>query len=264
MPLDRQSFLIEWLEDGTPKAGYTKFKHKPLREVIPLRPEAIVPLSQAIVDHHFHLSRVNDWLEDLGFQETRAELDKELKFDHNTKLGNFGEVIASEALVQREGYKIPVFKLRFRDGKLPMRGEDIIAFRINENESVDLVIVGEAKVRATFDYQAVASAFERLESSYKPHPQTLSLISEVLYNANRNDEGRAIDALKRQLATGAVQQEHWIVILSGNAPDDPFRDIDPPKGHPPLVCADLPLDDITGLIDRVFTPSNDWEAPNGS
>lgn len=264
MAIDRTNFAHTWLKPANANPAYNQFTHHPLREAAGKRAEILVALTQAVVDHHSHLSRIRNWIETLGFTETKAELDKQLTLGHNTKMGNFGEVVASEALMQLQGYSMPLFKLRYRDGRLPMRGEDIIAFRVDLAGQIDLLVVGEAKAYAKYSTQPVRAALERLNSSYKPHPQTLNLIAEVLYGMKRDDEAKAIDGLIARLGAGQVQQEHWIVFLTGDAPADPFGCINAPRSGPPLICIDLPLENITQLVDEVFTPSIHWEVPNGA
>lgn len=265
MPAERTNFAQTWLEPGVPNAAYTELDHRPLREVAGARDTILVPLTQAVVDHHSHLSRIRNWIATLGFANTKAELDKQLKFNHNTRMGNFGEVIASEALIQREGYSMPLFKLRYRDCKLPMRGEDIVAFRFDAAGVIDLLVVGEAKAYTAYAKQPVEKALERLQVCYSPHPQTLNLIAEILYGAGRDVEALAIDELISKLATNQVDQEHWIVFMTGNEHADPFACINTPRpGHPKVICVDLPLGDIQALVDAVFTPSTHWEEPNGA
>ena len=261
MPADRSDFVQSWLEPGTRNAAYTEIDHRPLREVAGTRDDILVPLTQAVVDHHSHLLRIKNWIATLGFAGTKAELDKQLKFGHNTRMGNFGEVIASETLIQREGYSMPLFKLRYRDCKLPMRGEDIIAFRLGANGLIDLLIVGEAKAYTTYAKQAVEKALERLQICYSPHPQTLELIAEILYGADRDAEAVAIDELISKLATNQVDQEHWIVFMTGDENSDPFGCINAARPGPRVICVDLPLDAIQTLVDTVFTPSIHWEEP---
>jgi hypothetical protein len=261
MPAERSDFAQTWLQPGAPNPAYTALDHRPLREVAGTRNDILVALTQAVVDHHSHLNRVNNWIETLGFANTKVELDKQLQLNHRTKMGNFGEVIASEALIQREGYSMPVFKLRYRDSKLPMRGEDIVAFRIDNNGKIDLLIVGEAKAYAAYAAQAVEKALERLDICYNPHPQTLNLLAEILYGANRDVEAKAIDELIVNLATKQITQEHWIVFVTGNQHADPFACINTPRLGPRVICVDLPLSDLTNLVNTVFTPSVHWENP---
>ncbi len=259
MPVDRDNFTRTWLQAGTPIAKYANLDHRPLREVDGVRADILVPLTQAIVDHHTHLARIKGWITTLGFIETKAELDRQLKFGHNTRMGNFGEVIASEALVQREGYSMPLFKLRYRDCKLPMRGEDILAFHFDANGVIDLLVVGEAKAYTSYEKQPIKDALKRLQISYNPHPQSLNLIAEILYGAGRDEEAAAIDNLISNLAIGQVNQEHWIVFITGNENSDPFECIDLPSTGPKVICVDLPMADIRTLVETVFTPSVYWE-----
>lgn len=149
--MNRGNFDGHWLALSAALPHYTKFSHRPVAEVAGTRTLTKPCLSQAIVDHHLHRQLVADRLRELGYNQTAAVIAAELPTSDRTRKGNFGEVVASEHLVQRYGYVMPVLKLRFRDHpNLPMRGEDVIAFVRDAQGVITKVCVGEAKVVVAF------------------------------------------------------------------------------------------------------------------
>lgn len=253
--MNRGNFDGHWLTPSGPLPQYTKFSHRPVGEVAGVRDAAKPSLSQAIVDHHLHRQLVADRLRDLGHLQTAAVIADELPKSDRTRKGNFGEVIASEHLVQRYGFLMPVFKLRFRDHpNLPMRGEDVIAFVRDAQGAITKVCVGEAKVIVAFAHQTVEKAHERLAYTYHPHPETLHLIVSILHERGDHAFARDVDRLRDRLASGAVAQENWIFIITDDAPQDPFVRLESmPQVVPSLNCVNLRLPDLSAFVTDLFT-----------
>lgn len=252
--MDRSDYDSHWLNPGAAIAGYTKFAHRPMAEVPNARDLVKPHLSAAIVDHHTHRARVAHLLADLGYAATAAEIAARLPKNDRTRKGNFGEVVASEHLRQRHGYAMPVFKLRFRDHQnLPMRGEDIVAFVTDVNGTITRVCIGEAKTLVAFAGQTVTSAHERLEKTYRPTPETLHMIAEILYERGEVAQAREMDRILQRLAAKTIEQENWIFVITDNAPADPFGNIEALQAVVPnLHCVNLRLPDLSQFVTDLF------------
>ena len=210
-------------------------------------------ISSAIVDHHFHRARIADRLADLGYSEAAAFFADELPKTNNTRKGNFGEVIASEHLIQRYGFRMPVFKLRFRDVRdMPMRGEDIVAFRMNQEGQIEEVIVGEAKTVVRYRGSTVKEAHDRLREAYYPRPMTLSMLSEILYESGNAETARQIDRVSDALARGDFDRSNWIFLINEKQPADAFACLDDKNQIPNLNCIGIELPGLTEFINSLF------------
>lgn len=251
---NRHNFDGYWLSPITRNAAYSRFIHRPVAERTASRAQVADHFAAAVVDHHVAARAVSGALQRRGFSQTAAYLASRLPSDGRTRTGNFGEVLASEHLRQRYGYDMPVFKLRFMDNpRMPMRGEDIVAFRLDQHRFIVALCVGESKVMQTFDSREVEDAHDRLKLAYRPHPVSLLLISNVLH-----DRGDAladqVDALLETLAISPVRRENWIFLITGNRPRDPFSVIQTAGAVVEnLSCVDLQLDELTQLVEHVFT-----------
>jgi len=216
---------------------------------------AVLPhLAQAVLDHHFHRRRIAALVRQLGHTEAAEYFAKNLPKDNNTRKGNFGEVVASEHLVQRYGYDMPVFKLRFRDSHdLAMRGEDIIAFEM-EAGTISRVIIGEAKCIVQYQKETVRSAHHRLADAVRPRPMTLSLLSEILYTEGRDDLASEIDRVSLLFLKEDFPCQNWIVLINQNQPEDPFsflddEDVELVAG---LHCVGISLSELSALVDFTY------------
>jgi len=223
----RNNFDTFWLETDASGKGYTKFKHLPLKEKHGAR-ESIKPaLATAILDHHFHCETIKGALERLGFAKAARYFSTRLPKQENTRKGNFGEVIASEHLRQRHRYKFPVFKLRFMETpNMPMRGEDIVAFKIDEDNKITAICIGEVKTLERYNQNQVEKAHKRLVMAYHPYPVTLSLICTILHERGDHDLAEQIDVILETLGLRPFPRHNWLFIITGDRPRDPFGPIE--------------------------------------
>ncbi len=253
IPLSRDNFDKFWLENISP-LDYKKLLHKPLKEKAHSRNVVAPHIRQAIIDHHLNNKRIADWLNKLGHNKTASEIAANLPKDDRTRKGNFGEVIASEHLLQRHGYSMPVFKLRYRDShNMPMRGEDIVAFVLTPKGRISKICIGEAKTLTTFASRTVLDAHDRIKSSYHPCPETLSMLANILYEIGNEKLGSEIDRISRLLATKDFPTDNWIFLITGNNPRNPFGEIEKLEDIiEPLICVDLHLPNLTVFVNDLF------------
>ena len=250
--LTRSNFDGHWLAAAVRNAAYTSFTHLPHAERAGLRDQIKEHLAAALLDHHIARGYLRA-LRRRSFRKAAEYLTGRLPADDRTRTGNFGVVLASEHLRQRHGYEMPVFKLRFMDNpRMPMRGEDLVAFRLDRRRAIVALCIGESKALQEFDARQVADAHERLKLAYRPHPVSLLLISNILHEKG-DSLADQIDVLLETLGTRPVRRENWIFIITGNRPRDPFSAI---QGLPDIVdnlsCVDVQIKELNGLITELF------------
>jgi len=225
--VNRDNFDSLWLESDNSGKSYIKFQHLPVKEKDEIRESVKPALVESILDHHFQSQRIKGSLERLGFAKAAKYFITQLPKEDRTRKGNFGEVVASEHLCQRYGYKMPVFKLRFMDNpNMPMRGEDVVAFEIAEDNKITAICIGEAKTMERYNRDKVEKAHKRLVISYHPHPVTLSLISNILHERGNHDLAEQIDVIVETLGLRSVPRHNWLFVITGNQPRDPFGPIE--------------------------------------
>lgn len=251
--LSRQTYDLHWLDISTSKVGNRPFEQLQGNERDGQR-EAVQPfLSEAVVDHHISRMRISACLQDLGHLKAAAFFAHEMPRNARTRKGNFGEVVASEHLIQRYGYSMPVYKLRHRDSHLPMRGEDIVAFELNEERHIVRLIIGEAKAVRSFRRGTVTDAHDRLKSAFNPRPMTLSMLSNILYERGDDALGAQVDRVSFALLENGFPRSNWIFLINESQPDDPFAvlaDNDEVVGD--LICLGIKLGDFDGLVEALF------------
>lgn len=253
-PLSRKTFDLHWLTNRRTSYRYSSLRHHPLKEISGSRDRIRDYLSQAILDHHMHRQRLADRISALGYEGVAEFVGTELPRDDKTRKGNFGEIVASEHLMQRHGYRMPVFKIRFRDSyKLPMRGEDIVAFQMDSENRISRVVIGEAKTLLRFRNSTLLDAHERLITAYRPRPMTLSMLAEILYDRGDVDLAGEIDRISDMLMKRRFPRSNWIFMITERRKRDTFRRL---EEHDDVIsdlnCASLALEDLTEFIHDLF------------
>ena len=159
------NFIIHWFTDS-PSKNYRKFRHLELVEKSEARDDILEPLAKVIFIHHNDPEEFKQNLQYLGYPEAAKELDRR-PGDENIRKGNFGEVLASEYLKQKEGYLIPVYRLRYsQHPNASPPGDDVLAFKLDRPKgSKKEVCITEVKVRNRFGSDAVKEAYEKIDKS---------------------------------------------------------------------------------------------------
>lgn len=253
-PLGRHTYDLHWLDVNDQGREDRSFNQYRATECEGARAEIQPLLADALREHHIQRRRIAECLRTLNHSEAAEFFAQELPKSAQTRKGNFGEVLASEHLVQRYGYAMPVFKLQYRDSNLPMRGEDIVAFELDNQKRIMRVVIGEAKAVKTFRQRTVMEAHERLKSAFQPRPMTLSMLANILYDRGDDELGAQIDRVSISLTKSDFPRSNWIFLINERQPDDPFASIaDGEEIIHDLNCFSIQLPDFDGLINALFT-----------
>lgn len=241
-------------------AKYTKFTCTLLNEIDGSRSTICKALEQSIFLHHNDPEIYRKKLAHLGFPATADIIDRRPK-SQKTRLGNFGEIIASEFLRQIRGYKIPVYRLRYNsnDESSP-KGDDVLAFEYTDKkaDTKDAVIVAEVKVRSEHESRAVEEAHSALQKGHRPRPKSFSFVVDILFREGKDDEAYRLLDLSHKFGKRSLVKKSVLFLVTGNKPRDPFKVLGS-KGRlaPKLETIHLTLSDLNDLITTSFKASVD-------
>ena len=251
--ITRDTFDQFWFDEKTARR-IDRFRSISLEEVEGSRSVVESSLLAALYDHHIHPRRVAGALRRLGYERAATALLDHFPKEDSTRKGNFGEVVASEHLRQRHGLNMLVFKLRYADNpNMPQRGEDLIAFEMNEQARIVVLCIGEAKVRSGDSSAAVRSAHERLANAFHPYPVALSLISSVLHDQNQHALAEQVDGLMETIAQRDFPRQNWIFVITEYQPQNAFQALTEDLGLVEnLTCVHIRLKDLGTFISRLF------------
>jgi hypothetical protein len=132
-----------------------------------------------------------------------------------------GEIIATEFVEHYTGFRIPVRRLRYKDGReIALRGDDYVG--INEDEQGRLLLLkGEAKSGRAIPNPVVADARERLsENDGRPTTISLLFVADRLLETNDEADNALGRRIRDEIALRTVPPQritHGLFALSGNS-----------------------------------------------
>jgi Cap4 SAVED domain len=260
-PVSRNRLLQEWLT-AEPESQHLRFAVTWLSEVDGIRQAIVRPLSETVFLHHNDPAITKKKLARLGYQKLSDEIDRRPK-SHNTRLGSFGEVIASEFLRQLRGYDIPVYRLRYNtnDDSSP-KGDDVLAFEFADRAQgkKDTVIVAEVKVRSQFKSTAVDEAHEALRKGFRPRPKSFQFVVDILFREGRDEEAYRLRDLSQKFGKRSLTRRSCLFLVTGNSPAEPFACLVGKRLAPGLEAVQLTLGELASFINEVFDSEVDLDA----
>lgn len=246
--------IEDWLK--TEEAEYSERKRLyVLAEKEGGRAAVQADLIERVRAHYDDPRRIADDIAGLGFAGAAAILRERLPTDAKTRSGEVGEILATEFMEHQTGFRIPVRRLRYKDGReMALRGDDFLG--IEELEGRLSYLKGEAKSGQTMGAEVITTARTRLnEDEGRPTPISLLFVSDRLLEREGEDEavGRQI---RNALGRGTIRARdvtHGLFTLTGN---DRVADLetdldraDDSHGH---VSVNLRINDHQAFIAWVY------------
>lgn len=212
-------------------------------------------LIERVRAHYDDPRRIADDIAELGFPGAAAILRERLPTDAKTRSGEMGEILATEFMEHQTGFRMPVRRLRYKDGReMALRGDDFLG--IKELEGRLSYLKGEAKSGQTMSASVITTARTRLnDDKGRPTPISLLFVSDRLLEGGEEDEalGRQI---RNALGRGTIRTRdvtHGLFTLTGN---DRIADLeieldraDDAHGH---VSVNLRINDHQAFIAWVY------------
>jgi len=233
---------------------YGNFRTIRLKEIEGSRESVKIHLISTIKDHFTRPQRIQNYIDSEKFERLASYISNRIPVKDSIRKGDFGEIISTEHLMQNYSYDFPVFKLRDKpnpDSSVP--GEDILAFKINDNK-IERLCVGEAKTYSRYAGIVVEEAHDRLKRAYKPHPTSLTFISDKLSeDPDTMALAEEIEGLIGKLGKEKFPRDNWIFFITGNRPRDPFEKIkNEHEVVENLTIVNLHLPELSNFINELF------------
>lgn len=186
------------------------------------RAAVLAQLGEAVRTHYDQADRIADDVARLGYDGASEILRALLPQSKRARSGDLGEILASELVEEDLGFRVPVRRMRFKDGcEVAIRGDDFIGVGHDSDEKLWL-LKGESKSRANLGNATIAEAREALNRyGGRCTPNSLLFIANrLLASADKDDVnlGRTIRDEVGLKALRANRIDHMLFTVSGNAP----------------------------------------------
>merc|ERR1711964_226190 len=105
-------------------------------------------LVETIRSHYDRLERIAEDVKRLGYEVASEILNAAMPQTTKGRSGDLGEILATELVEEEVGLRVPVRRLRYKDGRnMAMRGDDFIGAGYDGKGEKLWLLKGEAKKR---------------------------------------------------------------------------------------------------------------------
>lgn len=186
-----------------------------------IRPSVYASLRQTVADHYVSPTVAADRLSDLGAPITAALLREQQPNSKRARSGDVGEILATELVERRLGLRVPIRRLRYKDGReMALRGDDIVGVADLGNNQLRF-LKGESKSRAQLTDTVIAEAAEGLDKDDgRPSRHSVLFVSSRLREFGSDPDKELAKRLELAVASGfrGHKVEHLLFSLCGNDP----------------------------------------------
>ncbi|WP_203413854.1 HamA C-terminal domain-containing protein [Entomobacter blattae] len=187
------------------------------------RNEIRADLVKTIRSHYDRLERIAEDVKRLGYKGAAQILSAKLPQTAESRSGDLGEILAVELVEEEVDLRVPVCRLRYKDGRnVVMRGDDFIGVGYKGADKRLWLLKGEAKSNKVLSKKTVTSAREVLNrDNGRCTPASLLFVADRLLESNdRHDNllGRSLrdEGDMKSLCADCI--DHMLFTVSGNGP----------------------------------------------
>jgi hypothetical protein len=168
--------------------------------------------------HYASPERLAELLERFGKTRAATFVREKLPGSKRARSGDLGEVLCTNYVSEFTPFTVGIRKLRWKDHRqMAMRGDDILAARVDGDGATLHFLKGEVKSRvklAAADVQQAPSALKANEN--RPSPHSLSFVADRLHETGQAALGKLIDAAQLNGRIPLSSMTHLVFTFSGN------------------------------------------------
>ena len=182
---------------------------------------------QTVRSHYGSLELIAEDVATLGYPGASKILREALPQKPTGRSGDLGEILATELVEEEVGLRVPVRRLRHKDGReMAMRGDDFIGAGYFRNQL--WLLKGEAKSSKKLSKATVASARKALNrDNGRCTPHSLLFVANRLLESNDQDDKDLGRSLRNEVGVESLPPhriDHMLFTLSGNSPPSALRE----------------------------------------
>lgn len=175
-------------------------------------------LVERVRAHYDDPRHITDDIAELGFPGAAAILRERLPTELKSRSGEVGEILATEFIEHQTGFRIPVRRLRYKDGReMALRGDDFVG--IEEVDGRLSYLKGESKSGKAMGAAVITTARTRLgDDEGRPTPISLLFLADRLLEGGAED-GALGRQIRNAVGRGTIRARdvtHGLFTLTGN------------------------------------------------
>ncbi len=186
-------------------------------------------LAEIVRSHYDRLEQIADDVERLGYKVAAKILSAAMPQTDKGRSGDLGEILATELVEKEIGLRIPVRRLRYKDGRnMAMRGDDFIGAGYNGEDEKLWLLKGEAKSNKMLGKSTVTSARKVLDrDNGRCTPDSLLFVANRLLESKDPDDNALGRDLRDEVGLKSLRADHidhMLFTISGNGPHASLKD----------------------------------------
>ncbi len=227
------------------------------------RDEIRKALAETIRSHYERLERIADDIARLGYGVAADILRTELPQTRKARSGDLGEILATELVEEEIGLRVPVRRLRYKDGRnMAMRGDDFIGAGYGGPDSKLWLLKGEAKSNKVLGKATVTNARKVLNrDNGRCTPDSLVFVANRLLESDDADDIKLGRAIRDEVGLKALQADridHMLFTVSGNGPHSSLtEDLDAAGKNRDQYVVNLHIPDHQEFIAEMYEEVED-------
>jgi len=186
-------------------------------------------LAETIRSHYDRLECIAEDVDRLGFKFAASILKEAMPQTPRGRSGDLGEILATELVEEEIGLRVPVRRLRYKDGRnMAMRGDDFIGAGYDGAGEKLWLLKGEAKSNKVLGKATVTSARKVLHrDNGRWTPASLLFVANRLLESNDPDDNALGRSLRDEVGLKSLRADridHMLFTVSGNGPHASLKD----------------------------------------
>ena len=221
-------------------------------------------LAETMRSHYERLDRIADDVVRLGYEGAAELLRTVLPRKARARSGEFGEILATELVEEKTGFRVPVRRLRYKDGReMALRGDDFIGAAYDADNKLWLM-KGEAKSNKKLGKTTITRAREALcRHAGRCTPESLLFVANRLLESDNKDDvelGRTIRDGIGDKTIRAGRVDHMLFTMSGNTPPTALKaDLDEASTDRAHYVVNLRVEDHPEFIAEMYEKAQKLE-----
>lgn len=215
-------------------------------------------LTETIRSHYDRLERIADDVARLGYVDAAKILNAVLPQTAKARSGDLGEILATELVEEEIGLRVPVRRLRYKDGRnMALRGDDFIGAGYGVDDDKLWLLKGEAKSNKALGKTTITNARKVLNrDNGRCTPDSLLFVANRLLESNDAADvalGRTIrdEVGLNSLRPGRI--DHMLFTMSGNLPPAALKeDLQAASANRDHYVVNLRIEDHQDFIAEMY------------
>jgi len=220
-------------------------------------------LAKTIRSHYDRLEHIAEDVKRLGYEVASEILSAAMPQTPKGRSGDLGEILATVLVEEEIGLRVPVRRLRYKDGRnMAMRGDDFIGAGYDGTGEKLWLLKGEAKSNKALGKATVTSARKVLNrDNGRCTPDSLLFIANRLLESNDPDDKELGRNLRDEVGLKSLRADridHMLFTVSGNGPHASLKeDLDAVGANRDHYVVNIHVEDHQDFIAAMYVEAED-------